>query len=77
MDESNKYPYPKGETVWVEYLNQKRELVFIITTKGMTTDFYYLYELIDGSFKKLGRSHSPTDLEEKFEINKKIRNYTP
>lgn len=69
----DKYVYPKGERVWVKYCNEKQELMFIVTTKESTKDFYYLYEFKDGKFKKLGKSRSPRELEEKFEINEKIR----
>lgn len=71
-----KYVYPKGEHVWVGYYTEKHELMFIITTKESTRDFYYLYELADGKFKRLGKSRSPRELEEKFEVDKKIRRQT-
>lgn len=64
--------YPKGERVWVGYYNQAHELNFIITSRE-TRDYYFLYELVDGEFRKLGRSKSPKELEEKYDVNKKLR----
>lgn len=75
-DKKNEYPYPKGEHVWVGYYTEKHELMFIITTKESTRDFYYLYELADGKFRRLGKSRSPRELEEKFEVDKKIHKQT-
>lgn len=63
---------PKGERVWVNYFSEKNELMFIITTKESTRDYYYLYELVDGKPKRLGKSRSPGDLEEKYSIRKRI-----
>jgi hypothetical protein len=72
MSGRNEPKYPKSERVWVGYYNQAHELKFIITSKELR-DFYYLYELVDGEFRKLGRSKSPKELEEKFEVDKKLR----
>lgn len=44
--------------------------MFIITSKESSRDYYFLYELVDGPFKKLGRARSPKELEEKFEVDK-------
>ena len=63
--------YPKGEHVWVGYYTKDRNLLFIMTSKE-SRDFYYLYERIDGNFKKLGRAKSPQELEEKFEVDKRL-----
>lgn len=68
----NESKYPKGERVWVGYYSQTYEPKFIITSKE-NRDFYFLYELVDGEFHKLGRSRSPKELEEKFEVDKKLR----
>lgn len=57
--------YPKGERVWVEYYNQKKELRYIVTSK-QTRDCFYVYELVNGTFVKLGRDKNPLVLEEKF-----------
>lgn len=63
--------YPKGETVWVSYYNSNKELLFIMTSKPIR-DFYFLYEVVDGEFKKLGKAKNPTELEEKFKVRDKI-----
>jgi len=70
------YEYPKGECVWAGYYTQQHELMFIITSKE-SRDFYFLYELVDGKFKKLGKSRSPKELEEKFGVEEKIRRGSP
>lgn len=61
---------PKGERIWVGYYNQAHELKFITTSKENSRDYYLLYELVDGEFRRLGRSTSPKELEEKFEVDK-------
>lgn len=64
--------YPKGERVWTSYYNSSHELLFIITSKS-TRDFYFLYEVVDGAFKKIGKAKSPLELEEKFKIHEKMQ----
>lgn len=68
----NEPKYPKGERVWVGIYNKGHELMFIITSKESSRDYYYLYELTGGVLKKLGRARSPKELEEKFEVDKRI-----
>ncbi len=65
--------YPKGERVWVGCYNEVHELKFIITSKETSRDYYFLYEVVDGEFRKLGRAKSPKELEDKFDVDKKIR----
>jgi hypothetical protein len=62
--------YPKGEIVWVSYRNSNNKLCYIITSK-ILRDYYYIYELIDSEFKKLGKAKNPTELEKKFIIYEK------
>ena len=64
--------YPKGEHVWVGYYNRKGELLFIITSKE-TREWYFLYELADGVFKKIGKAKNPTELTERFHVTDKMR----
>lgn len=64
--------YPKGERVWVGYYNAEHELCFILTSKE-SREFYFLYELVDGEFKKLGKARTPKELEDKFEVSKRMR----
>lgn len=63
---------PKGERVWVGYYSKDHALMFILTSKGLSRDYYYLYEMAGGSFKKLGRARSPKELEVKFDVYKKL-----
>ena len=34
---------------------------------------FILYELVDGEFKKLGKARTPKELEDKFEVSKRMR----
>ena len=63
--------YPKGETVWVGYYDNNHKLRFILTSKE-NREYYFLYERDGDAFKKLGRSRSPKELEEKFEVDKRL-----
>jgi len=72
MSGRNEPKYPKGERVWVGYYNKEHELMFILTSKESSREFFFLYELVDGSFKKLGRARSPKELEAKFDVEKKM-----
>lgn len=64
--------YPKGERVWVGYYNAQHELLFIMTSKETSRNYYFLYELVDGTFRKLGKARSPKELEAKFDVEKKM-----
>ena len=64
--------YPKGERVCVGYYNVQHELLFIMTSKETSRDYYFLYELVDGTFRKLGKARSPKELEAKFDVEKKM-----
>lgn len=64
-----KIKYPKGEKVWVSYYSESHELKFIITSKP-TRDAYFLYELINDEFKKLGKAKTPTKLVEIYDVKK-------
>jgi hypothetical protein len=71
-DKKINYPYPKGEHIWVGYYSDKHELMFITTSKDSSREYYFLYEYSKGKFKKLGKSRSPRELEEKFNVNMKM-----
>ena len=65
--------YPKGETVWVSYYDREGAMRFFTTSKPLR-DWYFLYEVKeDLTYVKLGKARSPTELEEKFKVNEKIR----
>lgn len=58
----------KGEKICVKYFKSNGEQVFVLTSKA-NSDYFFLYEVNpDGSMKKLGKSRSPTELEEKFGV---------
>lgn len=59
------YTYPKGEIVWVSHYDAHGNLRYITTSK-QTRDYYYLYELVNGKFVKLGRDRNPRVLEDKY-----------
>lgn len=63
---------PKGERFWMRYYDKKNSLRFFITSKEISRDFYFLYEVSGASVKKLGRARSPKDLEEKYKINERV-----
>lgn len=65
--------YPKGERVWVSYYDTSHELRFILTSKESSREYFFLYELVDDAFKKLGRARFPKELEAKFDVDKKLR----
>lgn len=67
----SKLKYPKGEIVWVTYRNTSEEIKYIMTSKPIR-DTYYLYELVDGEFKKLGKAKTPPKLEEAYKLNEKL-----
>ncbi len=71
MGDTNGFVCPKGERAWVGYYTQKHELKFVITSKE-ARDFYFLYEFVDGKLKRLGKARSPKELEEKFDVEKRI-----
>lgn len=65
--------YPKGETVWVRYVDQKQSERFILTSKTVSRDCYFLYEIIGDSFKRLGKAGSPVELEEKYHVLERLQ----
>ena len=62
---------PKGETVCTSYYDSCKELLFVITSKP-AWDYYVLYEVVEGEFKRLGKAKSPAELEEKFKVRDKM-----
>lgn len=62
----------RGEIVWVTYRSADGVPMFIITSKA-ARDSYTLYEAAkDGSLTKLGKSDNPDELEDRFDVLKKI-----
>ena len=69
----NDLKYPKNERVWTSYYSADHILRFILTSKLESREWYYLYELVDGVFKKLGKGRTPPELEEKYSVHQKLR----
>ena len=65
-------PVPRGEHAFTGYYNRKGILLFGITAKE-ARDYYYLYEVKDDVYTKLGRSRNPLELVEKFKVPERIR----
>jgi hypothetical protein len=64
---------PKGEMVWVRFCSGNGATKFMLTSKITSRDFYYLYEVVDGKLRKLGRGKNPLELEEKFGVDNKVK----
>jgi len=71
MSNVEKINPPKGERVWVSYCRDGLQF-FMLTSKINNRDFYFLYEIVDEAPKKLGKAKTPLELEEKFEVNKRL-----
>lgn len=68
---------PKGERLWTTYYNAQQELLFILTSRENSRDFYYLYRVGKGEkLTKLGKARSPRELEEKFAVHEQMRGKT-
>ncbi len=65
-------PVPRGEHAFTGYYNRNGILLFVITAKE-ARDYYYLYEVKDDVYTKLGRSRNPLELVEKFKVLERIR----
>ena len=60
---------PKGERRTTTYLDTNGNQRFFMTIKDMGGGpNFYLYEVSDGSAKKLGSGKNPLELEEKFKV---------
>ena len=65
--------YPRGETALVGYYNSSGDRVFLLTERQNKDGWFFLYEdQPDGTIKKLGRSKSPVELENKYDVSKKM-----
>ena len=63
---------PKNEQMWWLYRNKSGTPIFLMTSKK-NRDYYYLYEVLPGDeLKKLGRAKTPPELEEKFDVDRKM-----
>ena len=64
---------PSTEIEWTEYFNRDEMPIFLVTSKE-SRDFYFLYEILNGGFKRLGKTISPIALEEKYKVIERMRN---
>ena len=51
---------PKGEVLWETYVIKGEER-YIVTSKPVR-DYYYIYEILGDSLKKLGKARTPVEL---------------
>ena len=51
---------PNGEIIWETYIVNGKER-YIVTSKPVR-DYYYIYEVLGGSLKKLGKARTPVEL---------------
>lgn len=63
--------YPKGEDVCVVCCKRGGEPLFLVTTKPLT-GYFFLYEFTGDGLKKLGKGLSPLELEEKFDVKRRM-----
>lgn len=63
--------YPKGENICVTCYGKDGNPMFLITEKPMT-GYFFLYEFAGDSLTKLGKAQSPLELEEKFDVKKRM-----
>lgn len=68
----NGIKYPKNELIWFHYFNRNHIFMFL-STSNLSREWYYLYELIDGKLVKLGKGKSPTELEERFDVDNRLK----
>ena len=64
--------YPKGEKGWVSYYNRSGKLIFIMTSKENSRDWYFLYEVDGDKLKKLGKARTPPELEDRYDVLEKM-----
>ena len=56
---------PPNEHLWLT-IRSPEGTVFYITTKSLDRSWYYLYRREESGLARLGRAHSPIDLERQF-----------
>ena len=58
---------PLNEHIWLQINNTKHEPCYVITSKSTRQrDPYYIYEVCNGEYKKLGKGSDPRKLEAEF-----------
>lgn len=56
---------PKSEKIWTHIFTNRDEEYFI-TSRENSRECYFIYKLSEGKAVKLGKSPSPSELEEKY-----------
>lgn len=66
---------PKGECGMVRYFDFAGNERFILTTKDVSGyPNFYLYEVSGDGIKRLGSGRNPLELEEKYQVERTMRN---
>ncbi len=64
---------PKNELAWVRYRDKDGNERFLMTSRP-ARDLYYLYEVKDGAYVRLGKgARTPKELEDKHRIDERLR----
>lgn len=63
----------RTERIWTDYIDKHGVKRFVMTS-SQDRKTYFLYGLSNGSFIKLGKDKSPIKLEERFQVDEKLRN---
>ena len=63
--------YPKGEDVCVTCCERGGKPKFLITHKPLV-GIYFIYEFTGDGLVKLGKGQSPSELEKKFDVKRRI-----
>lgn len=64
--------FPKGERIWTAYYGKRGELLFLLTSKE-SREYYFLYEYTGTEYKRLGKSKTPPELEQRFHVRERMR----
>lgn len=65
------FKLPKGEIIWETWHDSTHTDRFVVTSKPVR-DAYFLYEVVDGELKKVGRAKNPYELAEKFDVRSRL-----
>lgn len=66
-----KLKYPKEEVICTTCCERGGNPLFLITTNPLT-EYFFIYEFTSEGLIKLGRGKSPIELEDKFNVRKRM-----
>lgn len=69
--EQSELKRPKGEDVCVTCCEMGGNPMFLITYKPLVGT-YFIYEFTENGLVRLGKGQSPSELEEKFDVKRRI-----